>query len=60
MKLSYKTQFWTLIKKMRFLKRFSNLAKHNERLKFQILITIDKKSQAPKPQRGGHAHEGYG
>ena len=25
---------------------------------FQFLIAIDKKFQAPKPQRGGHAHEG--
>ena len=29
LKLSYKIQFWTLITKMRILKRFSNLAKHN-------------------------------
>ena len=56
MKLSCKIEFLMLITKMRFVKRFSNLAQGNS--KFQFLIAIDKKSQAPKPQRGGHAHEG--
>ena len=57
LKFHRQVQFLVLIPKMQISKRFSIFVQHREHLKFQEIIAIDKNSQAPSCQEGGHTHE---